>query len=98
MYTSKLTKYLTSIVIFHCHLVRLCKMEIHTICRPSNLIHTGYKQEDLSRDLKLTHINFTILISHVTVSYLRFIKTTNCYVVKQKNKMAVFFPVIYPCI
>ena len=96
MYTSNLTKYLTSIAIFRCHLVRLCKMEIHTTGRPSNLIYTGYKQEGLSRDLELTHINFALLNSHVTVIYLRFIKTTNCYVVKQKSKMAVFFLVIYP--
>ena len=33
----------------------------------------------------MTRIDFAILNSYVTVIYLRFIKTTNFYVVKQKN-------------
>ena len=36
--------------------------------------------------LKLTHINFSILNSHVTVIFLRFIKNTYFYVVKQTNR------------
>ena len=42
--------------------------------------------------LKLTHINFVILNSHVTVLYLRMIKNAYIYGVKQKkknNKIAV---------
>ena len=35
--------------------------------------------------LKLTHINFAILNSHVIVIYLRFIKSIYFYGVKQKN-------------
>ena len=42
----------------------------------------------------MTYINFAILNSHVKVIYLRFTKSTNFYVVKEKNlavkKMAVF--------
>ena len=51
MHTSKLTKSLTSIVIFQYRLVRWCKLEINTIGRPSG-IHTGYKQERLQWELK----------------------------------------------
>ena len=36
--------------------------------------------------LKLTHINFVTLNSHVTVIYVRFIKSTYFYVVKLKNR------------
>ena len=48
----------------------------------------------------MTHIDFGILNSHVSVIYLlRFIKSTNFYMVKQKKiKIAVFFPALYPCI
>ena len=70
MHSSKLTKCLTSIVIFQCHLIRWCKLEIHTTGRSSDLsvgVHTGYKQESLHRELKMTHIDFAILNSHVTV-------------------------------
>ena len=105
MHTSKLTKCFTSIVIFQYHLVRWCKLQIHTIGRPSDLsvgvytqvinMHTGY----LHRELTMTHIDFSILSNHVTVIYLRFIKSTNFYVVTQKKiKIAVFFPAICPCI
>ena len=40
-------------------------------------------------ELKFTHIDFAILNSDVTVIYLRFIKNTYFYVVKQK-KVAIF--------
>ena len=83
MHTSKLTKCLASIVIFHYHLVRWCKLQIHTISRLSDLsvgLYTGYKQEGLHWELKMTNIDFAILNSH-----LRFIKNTNFYVVKQKD-------------
>ena len=96
MHTSKLTKCLTSVVIFQYHLVRWCKLEIHTIGRLSGLLTC--KQESLQSELNVTHINFAILNSHVTVTYLRFIKSTNFYVVKQKFKIPAFFPAIYPCI
>ena len=33
----------------------------------------------------MTHIDFAILNSYVTVIYLRSIKSTNLYAVKQKN-------------
>ena len=54
-------------------------------------IHTGYKQEGLNRVLKMSHIDFPILNSHVPVIYLRFIKSTNIYVVKQKNLKKLYF-------
>ena len=41
--------------------------------------------------LKLTKINFTILNSHVTVIYLRFIKNTYFYVIKQKNTKYLYW-------
>ena len=44
MHTSKLTKYLTSLVILYCHLVRWCKLEIHTNGRPSDLSVGVYTQ------------------------------------------------------
>ena len=40
-------------------------------------MNTNYKQKYLQRELKITHIDFIILNSHVTVIYLRFIKSTN---------------------
>ena len=49
MDTSKLTKSLTSIVIFQYGIVKWWKLEVHTISRPSD-IHTGYKQEILQRE------------------------------------------------
>ena len=46
------------------------------------------KQEKIYKQgqLKLPHINFAILNSHVTIIYLRFIKSIYFYVVKQKNR------------
>ena len=53
---------------------------------PSDLVRVwiGYQYQARFRQgqLKLTHINFTILNSHVTVIYLRFIKNTYFYVVE----------------
>ena len=41
----------------------------------------------------MTHIDFVILNSHVTVIYLRIIKSTNFFCGKIENfKMAVFLP------
>ena len=48
-------------------------------------IHTGYKQGNLQRELKVTHKDFAILNSHKTVIYLLFIKIPNFFVAKQKN-------------
>ena len=56
-------------------------MQIHTVGRLSDLsvgLYTGYKQEGLHWELKMTLIDFAILNSN-----LRFIKNTNFYVVKQ---------------
>ena len=49
------------------------------------------KQEKVytQAELKFTYIDFAILNSDVTVIYLRFIKNTYFYVVKQK-KVAIF--------
>ena len=45
----------------------------------------------------MTHIDFVILNSYSINIYLRFIKSTNLYVVKRKKfETAVFFPTIYP--
>ena len=39
----------------------------------------------------MTHIDFTILNSHITVKYSRFIKSTNFFMVKQKNLKQLYF-------
>ena len=47
----------------------------------------------------MTHKDFAVLNSHVTVIYLRFIKNTSFFCSKtEKFKIAAFFPAIYPCI
>ena len=44
----------------------------------------------------MTHINFAILNSHVTVIYLRYIESANSFEVKSKIfKIAVFFPLLF---
>ena len=46
----------------------------------------GYEaRRPMPRQLKITHVKFAILNSHVTVTYLRFIKNTYFYAVKQKK-------------
>ena len=40
----------------------------------------------------MTYINFAILNSHVKVIYLRFTKSTNFYVVKEKNLKWLYVP------
>ena len=46
----------------------------------------GYEaRRSLPRQLKMTHVKFAILNSHVTVTYLRFIKNTYFYAVKEKK-------------
>ena len=39
----------------------------------------------ITEGVKMTHIGFVIINSHVTVIYLRFIKNTYFYAVKQQN-------------
>ena len=73
--------------------MQLVDFKSQTQCK---CIHTGYKPEGLNRKLKMTHIDFAILNSHVTVIYLRFIKITILSGKIKKNKIAVFFHVIYP--
>ena len=46
----------------------------YTIKSKCGYIHIGYKQESLQSELKMTHLDFAILNSYVTVTYLRFIK------------------------
>ena len=46
----------------------------------------GYEaRRPMPRQLKITDVKFAILNSHVTVTYLRFIKNTYFYAVKQKK-------------
>ena len=82
--TSKLTKCWTSIVIFQYHLVRWCKLQIHTIGRASDR-RVGVYTHDINKKVYMTRMGFPILNDHITVTYLKFIKSTNLYVVKQKN-------------
>ena len=90
--TSKLIKCWISIVIFQYHLVRWCKLQIHAIGRASDL-GVGVCTHDINKKVYMTHMGFPILNSHITVTYLKFIKSTNLYVVKQKN----LFNCILPC-
>ena len=46
----------------------------------------------------MTHIDFATLNSHVTVIYLRFIKSTTFCGKTEKFKIGVLIPAIYPCI
>ena len=47
----------------------------------------------------MSHIDFAISNSHVTVIFLRFIKSAIFFCGKtEKSEIAVFFPAIYPCI
>ena len=82
---------MASILIFHYHLENWCKLQSHAAGEPSDFVRVyvwAMKQEKFytQGELKLNHKNFTILNSHVTVIYLRFIKNTYFYVVKQKNR------------
>ena len=43
----------------------------------------------------MTHIDFVILNSHLIVIYLRFIKSTNFYVIKQKNLKQLYFSLLF---
>ena len=58
IYISKLNKCLTSIVTFQYHLARWYKLQTHAIAGgPSDLnvgAYTGYRQESLHRELKMT--------------------------------------------
>ena len=97
MHTSKLTKSLTSIVIFQYHLVRWCELEINTIGRPSG-IHKGYKQESLQWELNMTHTDFANLNSHVTGIFKIYPRHKLLCGKTEKFKIALFFPGICPCI
>ena len=50
-------------------------------------VHQAIKQQKVCtlEQLKFTHINFNILNSYITVIYLRLIKNTYFYAVKQKT-------------
>ena len=62
-------------------------------------MRTGYQEEGLHSELKVTCVDFATLNSHLKVIYLRFIKSTNFYVVKQKKTQnGSIFPAIYPYI
>ena len=97
MHTSKLTKPLTSIVIFQYRLVRWCELEINTIDRPSG-IHKSYKQESLQWELNMTHIDFANLNSHVTGIFNIYPRHKFLCGETEKFKIALFFPAICPCI
>ena len=43
----------------------------------------------------MTHIDFVILNGHLIVIYLRFIKSTNFYVIKQKNLKQLYFSLLF---
>ena len=58
----------------------------------------GYKQESLQGELKMIHIDYVILNSHVTVFYLRFVKRNFFCGKTEEFKIAIFFPPIYPCV
>ena len=80
-----------SCVIFHCHLVRWFKLEILAVCKLSDFMWVyaqAIKQEKVytQRQLKLTNINLAILNRNVTVTYLRFIKNSYFYAIKQTKK------------
>ena len=72
---------MTLIVIFHYHIVSWSKLQIHAVGGPSDFImwvyiHQAIKQEKTytQEQLKLIHINVSILNSHITVMRLRLIK------------------------
>ena len=76
------------IAIFHYHLVSWCIFQVHAVDGPSDFMWVYMaKQEKVytQEQLKLIHINFSILSSHTKVIYIRFIKNTYFYTVKQKN-------------
>ena len=66
--------------IFNYHLVRWYKLQIHTIDGPSDLRLEARR----STQGVMTHIDFLILNSHVTVICLQFIKKTYLCMVKKK--------------
>ena len=76
MHTSKLTKCLTKLSSLittlsggaNCKFTQLVDIQISAQC---GCIHTGYKQEGLLRQLKINHIDFAVLNSHVKVIYLK---------------------------
>ena len=71
------------------HLVSWCKLQIHGVGGPSDLMcmlhRLSSKKVYTQWQLKFAHIIFLILNSHVTVTYLSFIKNSYFYAVKQKN-------------
>ena len=91
MHSSKLTKCLPLLVSFHYHLVRCCKLRIHIGEPQFWCIQTGYNQEGLHMELKMTNIDFANLNIYVIITYLRFTKSL-FYMVKQKNLKGCIFP------
>ena len=89
MYISKLTKYLTSVIIFHYHLFSWFKLQIHIIGGTSDLslvVYTVCQARIFTQaQWKITHINFVILNSNVIVIYLRFVKSTYFHAGKQES-------------
>ena len=71
---NKIRQVLTSIVVFHYQIVSCCKLKTHA--------EKVYTHRELK--LKLIHVNFLILNSHVIVMYLRLIKNTCFHPVKEK--------------
>ena len=96
MHTSKLTKRLTQIVIFHYHLVSWYKFQIHVIGTSQDLsvgLFTGYKVRASTQEI--TQIIFTILISHVATIYIGFWqrtlkKATNSYMIEFTLNFYIF--------
>ena len=78
MRTSKLNKFWHRLSSFITHPVSYCKLQIHAVDDRFNVgvLARAIKQENVytQGQLKLTHINFVILNSYVTVTYFRFIK------------------------
>ena len=73
MRVSKLkSKVLASVVIFHYHRVSWCKLQIYGFDGLLDLsvgVYTDYQaRRSTQRQLKMTHINFAILCSHVTIN------------------------------
>ena len=73
------TRKINQVFDINCHLsIPCCQvMQIENSYNWCGCIHTGYKQESLRMELKMTHLDFFILNSHVTVTFLRFIKSSN---------------------
>ena len=93
MHTSKLTNYLTYIVVFQHHFVRWCKLGFNQLVDLQIQVwvytHRGVYTQAISKKVyrgKMTHIDFPILNCHETVMFFYF------FCGKIENfKIAVFF-------